>query len=224
MPKFPPPPRSAQNRSRVRVLAGGHECAVGEDHVGGEQVVHGQAETAGQVADAAAQGQARPRRWRRGSRTGGHAERHRRVVDITPGASGVSADGVVPGADRGAAQQRQVDDQRAVGYPQPSRVVAAAPDGDLGAVVAGEPHAGDDVGGVPAAGNRGRMLVDHGVVDGARLRRIRDLPGGSRHRAGRRPARRTERCRGGDVAVMRAPLRVRCLVSRHLKVGPGPFA
>ena len=54
-------------------------------------------------------------------------------------------------------------------YPEPGRAVAAAPDGDLGAVGAGEPDAGDDVGGVPAARDRGRVLVDHGVVHGARL-------------------------------------------------------
>ena len=34
---------------------------------------------------------------------------------------------------------------------------------------AGEPDAGDDVGGVPAARDRRRMLVDHAVVHGARL-------------------------------------------------------
>ena len=46
------------------------ERAVGEDDVGREQVVDGQAEAAGQVADAAAEGRARRRRWRRGCRTG----------------------------------------------------------------------------------------------------------------------------------------------------------
>ena len=71
--------------------------------------------------------------------------------------------------DRGAAQQRQVDDQGAVGYPEPGPAVAAAADGDLCAVAAGEPDAADDVGGVPAARDRGRMLVDHAVVHGARL-------------------------------------------------------
>jgi hypothetical protein len=91
------------------------------------------------------------------------------VVDVSPGASGVGADGVIVGADRGAAQQRQVDDQGVVRYPEAGRVVAAAPDGDLDAVLSGEPHAGDDVGGVAAARDRGRVLVDHGVVDGTRL-------------------------------------------------------
>ena len=33
----------------------------------------------------------------------------------------------------------------------------------------GEPDAGDDVGGVRTAHDRGRMLVDHAVVDGAGL-------------------------------------------------------
>ena len=47
--------------------------------------------------------------------------------------------------------------------------MAAAADGELDVVVAAEAYAGDDVGGVLAAGDRGRILVDHAVVDGARL-------------------------------------------------------
>jgi len=47
--------------------------------------------------------------------------------------------------------------------------VAAAADGDLDAVRPGEPHAGDHVRGVAAPHDRGRALVDHGVVDGACL-------------------------------------------------------
>ena len=153
----------------VRARAGRHERAVGEHHVGGQQVVDGEAEAPGQVADAAAERQAGHAGRREEAGRGGHAERHGRVVDVSPGASGVGADGVVLGVDRGAAQQRQVDDQGVVRHPEPGRVVAAAPDGDLDAVLAGEPHAGDDVGGVPAARDGGRMLVDHAVVDGAGL-------------------------------------------------------
>ena len=81
----------------------------------------------------------------------------------------VGADGVVLRADRGAAQQRQVDDQGVVPHPEAGGVVAAAADGDLDAVLAGEPHAGDHVGDVAAARDGGRALVDHGVVDGACL-------------------------------------------------------
>jgi hypothetical protein len=53
--------------------------------------------------------------------------------------------------------------------PEAGGAVAAAPDGDLDAVLAGEPHAGNDVGRVPAAHDGRWTLVDHGVVDGARL-------------------------------------------------------
>src|SRR5262249_12919077 len=95
--------------------------------------------------------------------------RARRVVDVCQGAPGVGADGVVLRADRGAAQQRQVDDQGVVPYPEAGHAVTAAADGDLDAVLAGEPHARDHVGGVPAAGDGGGALVDHGVVDGACL-------------------------------------------------------
>ena len=73
------PAAAAQRPEQVRmgVLARGHERAVGEHHVRGEQVIDGQAETARQVADPPAQGQPghpgggqEPRRRR-------HPERHR---------------------------------------------------------------------------------------------------------------------------------------------------
>ena len=47
--------------------------------------------------------------------------------------------------------------------------MAAAPHHDLDIVLMGEPHAGDHIGGVPAPGDRGWVLVDHGVVDGPGL-------------------------------------------------------
>src|SRR5205085_7075920 len=99
---------------------------------------------------------------------GGHAEPYGRVVDVPPGASGVYPDGVMLRVNRGAAQQGKVDDQGAIPYPEPGRVVTATPYGDLEAVFAAETHTGDDVDGVPAVCDGGRMLVDHGVVDGAR--------------------------------------------------------
>ena len=113
----------------------------------------------------------RPADAGRGEETGrgGHAERDGGVIDVSPGAAGVDADGVIFRADRSAAQQRQVDDQRIVGDAQAGRVVAAASDGEFDAVLAAEPHARDDVGRVAAARDSGRMLVDHGVVDGACL-------------------------------------------------------
>jgi hypothetical protein len=84
---------------------------------------------------------------------------------------------VVLRVDRGAAHLRQVDDQGVVRHPEAARAVAAAPDGDLHAVLAGEPDAGDDIGGVATAHDGGRVLVDHAVVDGAGL----VVPGIRRH-------------------------------------------
>ena len=153
----------------VRGRAGRDERAVGEHDVGGEEVVHGEAEAPGQVADAAPERQAGHAGGGEEAGRGGHAERHRRMVDVSPGASGVGADGVVLRVDRGAAQQGQVDDQGVVLHAEPRRVMAAAPDGDLDAVLAGEADAGDDVGDVPAARDGRGALVDHAVVDGAGL-------------------------------------------------------
>ncbi|HUY49937.1 MAG TPA: hypothetical protein VMV92_30200 [Streptosporangiaceae bacterium] len=65
--------------------------------------------------------------------------------------------------------EREVDDQGVVPDPEAACVVAAAADGDPDVVFPAEPDTGDDVGGAPAACNSGRVLVDHGVVDGARL-------------------------------------------------------
>jgi len=84
-------------------------------------------------------------------------------------AARVGADGATSRVDGRAAQQRQVDDQGAVGYTKPGAAVAAAADGDLCAVAAGEPDAADDIGAVPAARDRCRTLVDHAVVHSARL-------------------------------------------------------
>src|SRR5262249_42016597 len=105
-----------------------------------------------------------------------HAEGNGCVVDVSPGASGIDAYGVVLRADRGAAEQRQVDDQGAVPHSEAGRAVATAADGDFDAVLAGEPHAGDHIGDVPAARYRSGVLVDHAVVHGARLV-ILGLPG-----------------------------------------------
>ena len=83
-PKLPPPPRRAQNRSACSDLAGGDERAVREHDVGGEQVVDGEAVAPGQVADAAAEGQAAHAGGRDEPAGRRHAEADRRVVDVAP--------------------------------------------------------------------------------------------------------------------------------------------
>ena len=209
----------------VGVLAGGHERAVGQDDVGGEEVVHGEAEAAGQVADAAAEGQAGHAGGGQEPGRGGHAERDGRVVDISPGAAGVNADGVILRADRGASQPGEVDDQGVVGHPQAGRVMPAAPHGDLRSVLAGEPHAGDDVGGVAAADDGGRVLVDHAVVDGARLvvSGVSRLDQFAAHGGGQVGVRRRGGARGcGGHAI--SPLRYVTGLVTHRTLGWPAFA
>ena len=78
--------------------------------------------------------------------------------------------------------------------PRPGAVVAAAADGEQQAVVAGEADGRRDVVGVGAARDQRRALVDHRVVDRARLVVVGvvgpDQPAlGTRRAPGARPAR-----------------------------------
>ena len=118
--EVPAPAAQRPEQVAVGVLAGGHERPVREDHVGGHQIIDGQPEAPGQIADPAAEGQPGHAGRRDQAGGGGHAERHGRVVNVPPGASRIGADRVGAGADRGAAQQRHVDDQRAVPHPRPA--------------------------------------------------------------------------------------------------------
>ena len=64
-PKLPPPPRKRPQEVTVLAFAGGHEAAVGQHHVGLDEVVAGQAILARKVAVPAAKGQAGDVRWSR---------------------------------------------------------------------------------------------------------------------------------------------------------------
>ena len=86
-PKLPPPPRTAQNRSAFSFGAGSDETAVGQDHIHAQQVIDRQAIPAGEIAHAAAEGQAAHTGG--GEETSRHcqAERVGRVIDVAPGRS-----------------------------------------------------------------------------------------------------------------------------------------
>src|SRR5690348_16097538 len=106
--------------------------------------------------------------------------------------------------------------------PRPAALLAAPADHDLAAVLAGEAHAGDDVGGIPAAGDGGRVLVDHGVVHSACLV-VSGIAGHDQvtaHGSGQFCVR----CRGGGrcghVVPSGCVAEIRCTP----KVGTGAFA
>ena len=94
-PKLPPPPRSAQKRSGCSLLARGDEAAVGQHHVGFEQVVDRQAVLARQVAGAAAEGEARDAGGRDDAEGHRQPERVRGVIDVARGAAGLDPDRAV---------------------------------------------------------------------------------------------------------------------------------
>ena len=166
-PKLPPPPRSAQKRSALLLLAGGDEAAVGEDDVGLEQVVDGQSELAGEMADAAAEGDAADAGGGDDAAGRGQAEGVGGMVEIAQHGAGLDAGGARHRIDADAVHRREVDHQPVVDGAQAGAVVAAAADGDGDAVLAGEVDGGDDVGHVGAADDERRMAVDHRVVDHA---------------------------------------------------------
>ena len=162
---------AAQRPEQVRILlrAGGDEAAVGEHHVGLEQVVDGQPVLAGQVAGAAAEGQARDAGGRDDAERHRQAEGMRRVVDVARRAARLDANGAVRRVDADPLHHRQVDDQPVVDAAEARPVVAAAADGDEKAVVAAEVHRRDHVGDVGALRDQQRPLVDHAVVERAGL-------------------------------------------------------
>jgi hypothetical protein len=100
------------------------ESAVGEDHVGRHQAVHRHAVVPGEVAGAAAEGEAgdaggrhEPGRRRQAEGAGG-------MVDVSPGAAGVDTDRAGQRVDGGGPKPGEVDDQCAVRGTESGTVVA----------------------------------------------------------------------------------------------------
>ena len=91
MPKFPPPPRMAQNRSLFSSGARHHKTAVGEHQVGGEQIVDGQAVLSRQMTHAAAERQPADPGSGDNPRRDGQSKGVRGVIDLAPCASASDA-------------------------------------------------------------------------------------------------------------------------------------
>src|SRR4029450_1506170 len=132
-----------------------------------QQAVDGESVLAGQVAVAAAKGQAAHPGLRVDPRRHPQAEGVRGMVEIPDLAAAADLGGPGPGVHPDPAHGRQVDGQTAVRQAEPWAAVPAAQDGDLQAAVPTEVDRGDHVPGVDAAGDDRWALVDHRVVDGA---------------------------------------------------------
>ena len=187
-PKLPPPPRIAQNRSGCVSASTRRSSPVGGHDLGGQQVVDRQAVLADEIADAAAERDARrsrPSRCRR-TRSPGRARRPRSCTRpaVRPG----SAHAVRPSTSMSSAVHvAQVEDDPAVGRRVAGGAVAAAADGQLEAAAR------------PRAGRRARRR--------RRPPARRPRPGGHRPRRTscrgprRSPRPRADRCRAPTRAA-----------------------
>jgi hypothetical protein len=90
------------------------------------------------------------------------------VVDIA-GCAAIDANGPAFRIHSHALHHRQVDHQAVVAAPETRTVVTATADHEDEALLTGEIHGGDHVGDVHAPRDSQRPLVDHSVVDFARL-------------------------------------------------------
>ena len=168
-PKFPPPPRSAHNRSGVLRLGSGDETAVGQHHVGLDEIIDGESVLAAEIAVTAAQRQPGDAGGRDDPERHGLTEGLGRVIDVAGRAARAHSHRPVLGIDPHALHRRQVDDQAVIDAAKTRTIVAAAANGDRELVVAAEIHRRDDISDVRASGDEQRPLVDHGVVEFSRL-------------------------------------------------------
>jgi hypothetical protein len=149
----------------VLLLAGLHKAPIGQDHVGFEQVIDGEAVLASKVAVPATQGETRYAGGRDDAGGHGQPEGVGSVVHVAPGCAALDAYGLRIRVDADTPHRREVYHQPVVGQAQAPAIVPAPAYGQEHLVVAGEVHATDDVGHVGAARYHARTLVDHGVVD-----------------------------------------------------------
>ncbi len=150
-------------------LARRDDAAVGEHDLGLEQVVDGQPVLAREIAVAAAERQ--PGDAGRRDDAGRHRQPvgAERAVDLALRAAGLDAHGPARRVGIDPLHGRQVDDQPAVAAAEPRPVVPAAADGQQEAPLAGMGHGRDHLLGGGAGHDPARPLVDHAVVERARL-------------------------------------------------------
>ena len=147
-----------------------HTLAAREHELGLEEVVDAQPELACQVADAAAEREPPDPGGRDDSARSCQAVLAGGLVDLPPRAPAAHPNGARVGVNLDFFQQREVDHHSAVARAQPGAVVAAAADRDQQVMIAGERDRPRHVSEARAACDQGGPLVDHRVVDRARLR------------------------------------------------------
>ena len=164
-PAFTEPPEQVG----LAGLAGHGHRAVGQHHLGGEQVVAGQPEPPGQVAVPAAEGQPADARVGHHPAGGGQPEPLGLGVQVAQERAPVHRGHTSLGVHRDGAHLGQVDDDAAVGGGVARDAVTAAAHRHLEPGLAGEGDGRDHVLPAAAPGDDRRTPVHHRVPDAARV-------------------------------------------------------
>ncbi len=151
----------------VSVGAGVDDGSVRRDDLRSHEVVAGQAVLGRQVADPAAEREARdPGRADDAARSD-EAEGLRGGVEVEPRRTTLGPGDACAGVHLHRPHLRQVDHEPAVEDAMAGRVVSAAAHGHLEILLAGEPEAGCDVLGAEATGDDRRPAVDERIEPAA---------------------------------------------------------
>ena len=151
------------------VLARGDHLAVGGDDLRRDEVVAGESEATGQVADPPTQGEPGDSRGRDDPTGRRETERGRRLVEVAPGRPTLGASGALRRIDGHRPHAGQVGHDAVVDRTEPRDAVAAAAHGQGEPVLTGEVDRSGDVRRIRAPDDDRGPPIDHRVVDVAGL-------------------------------------------------------
>ena len=195
--------RRPQKRSGSFFALAVTTAAVGQDHVGREQVVHGEAVLAADPAEAPAEGQPGDAGGGVDARRDREAEGLGLVVEVAEGGPGPGADGPRRRVHPHVPHPGEVDHQPAVTGGLSRDVVPRAAHREEQVVLPGQLEAVDHVGGARAPGDQRGTAVDHRVPEGADL----VVPASSAVTSSpRSPARNPSTTSAARVALPPAPV------------------
>src|SRR5512134_2496639 len=126
-PEISAPTAKGPEKILILLLARRQNLPVGGDHLGAEEVVARQADTPGEVADAASKGEPADSRRRDDSPGGRQAVGMRRVVEDAPCRAAFCPCGRALRVDLNIPHARQIDDDCVVRGPEPRNAVATSP-------------------------------------------------------------------------------------------------